>query len=198
MAAIALPTCPLPDSAQPFLRDFGGNLVPFLGGPEQRINRIGTRLGMRFTMPPMEGADARAFVARLVRGRQDRVLMPWHLADFDPGSPGSPAINAAAAGGSAVSIKGLSAGYTVREGQFFSIVHSGRRYMHMSNGDVTASGGVAAVSIYPPLRTSVSVNDVVEMAAPMLEGAPSPGEGLSWDILPTLETGLQFFVTETK
>lgn len=198
MAAIALPTCPIPDSAQPFLRDFGGDLVPFLGGKEQRINRIGTRFGVRYTMPPMEGDDARAFVARLTRGKQSRVLMPWPLADFDPGDAGSPAINAAAAGGSAISIKGLFTGYTIKEGQFLSLVHSGIRYVHMATGDVTASGGVAAVSIFPPLRTPISVDDTVEIEAPMIEGAVMPGDEWSWQVAFTRETGISFSVAEVK
>lgn len=199
MAAIALPTCPIPEDAVPYVRDFGGVLTPFLGGPEQRINRIGTRLGMRFNMPPMEGEDARAFVSRLLRGKLGSVVMRWHLADFDPGEPGAPLINSAVSGGSAISIKGLTAGYTVSEGQFFSIIHDGRRYVHMSTGDVEASGGgVAAVSIFPPLRTALSVNDVVEMAAPMIEGMVSPGDELSWQIASTLETGISFTVAESK
>lgn len=199
MAAIALPTCPLPDSMQPFLRDFGGHLTPFLGGPEQRINRIGTRFGVRYTMPPLEGVEARTLIARLMRGRFDRVLMPWPATEFDFGDPGSPTIQASASGGSAISVEGLDLGYTIREGQFFSIVHSSRRYVHMSTGDVTPNGsGIAAVSIFPPLRSAVSAGDDVELAAPMIEGLVSPGDEIGWSISLELEAAISFSVVESK
>ena len=199
MAAIALPTCPLPDSMQPFLRDFGGHLTPFLGGPEQRINRIGTRFGVRYAMPPMEGEDARAFVARLMRGRFDRMLMPWPATEFDFGDPGDPIISATAGGGSAISVGGLDLGYTIREGQFFSILRSGRRYVHMSTGDVTPNGsGIAAVGIFPPLRTAISAGDGVELETPMIEGLVSPGDEIGWSIALELETALAFSVVESK
>lgn len=189
----------MPIEARPFLRDFGGELVPFMGGPEQRINRLGTRWGVRYVMPPMGEEEARQFVARLTRGKQTNVLMPWPVTDFDPGSPGTPLINTAASGGTAISIKGLTPGYVVREGQFFSIIHSSRRYVHMSTGDATANGsGIAAVSIFPQLRTAISVNDVVEIADPMIEGRVSPGDEWGWDVDLVGEVGLAFTVAEGK
>src|SRR3546814_15841447 len=39
---------------------------------------------------------------------------------------------------------------------------------------------MVTASIFPPLRTSLSVNDVVEIAAPKIEGHVLPGEELSW------------------
>lgn len=199
MAAIALPTCPMPTDAQMFLRDFGGTLTPFLGGPEQQINRLGTRFGVRYTMPPMDGQEAREFVARLTRGRSSRVLMPWPVTDFDPGSPGAPKVNSAATGGTALSVKGLTPGYVLREGQFFSLIHSARRYVYMVTADATANAsGIAAVGIFPQLRTAASVDDVLEVAEPMIEGRVLPGEEWAWTLSLTLETGIAFSVVESK
>jgi len=197
--AIALPTCPLPNVMTPMLRDFGGILSPFKGGPEQRINRIGTRFAVRYQMPEMDGEDARAFVARLLRASQSTALMPWPITDFDPGTPGTPSISTPASGGSAIAVKDLMAGYTVSEGQFFSVIHGGRRYVHMSTGDVTANGvGAAVLSIFPPLRTALSTNDPVEMAAPMIEGSVSPGDNISWEVALELDTAISFIISETK
>ena len=195
--AIALPTCPLPNIMQPFLRDFGGILSPFLGGPEQRINRIGTRLGCRYTMPEMDDADAQKFVSRLMRGKQDRVIMPWPITAFDPGTPPNPQINASSTG-SALSVKGLGAGYTLVEGQPLSVVHGGRRYMHLSTGQVVANGsGIAAVGIFPPTRATYAVNDTVEIAMPMIEGYVSPGDEVNWTIALELDTAIAFSVVES-
>lgn len=197
--AVALPTCPLPNVMSPFLRDFGGILTPFKGGPEQRVNRIGTRFAVRYQMPEMDGADARAFVSRLLRARFTTAIMPWPITDFDPGLPGSPLISSAVAGGMAIPVKNLAPGYTVSEGQFFSIVHGGRRYIHMSTGDVTASGtGTAVLGIFPPLRTSLSTNDVIEMAEPMIEGSVSPGDDIGWEVALELDTAISFIVSEAR
>lgn len=197
--AIALPTCPLPNVMTPMLRDFGGMLTPFKGGPEQRINRIGTRFAVRYQMPEMDGADARAFVSRLLRASQSSALMPWPITDFDPGIPGTPAISFPVSGGSAISLKDAVAGYLFREGQFFSVIHGGRRYVHMCTGDVTANGlGQAVLSIFPPLRTALSTNDALEFAQPMIEGAVSPGDNISWEVALELDTAISFIISEMK
>ena len=196
--AISLPTTPAPNGATPFLRDFGGVLTPFMGGPELRINRIGTRFGLRITMPPMPEAVARIFIARLLQARFDRLVMEWPLLDFDPGSPGSPLISAAVSGGSVIGIKGMVAGYQIREGQFFSIVHGGRRYVHMFTANATADAGglISAAAIFPMLRTNLGVNDVLEITQPMIEGHVLPGDELSWEIDVTRLIGLSFSVVE--
>lgn len=196
--AISLPTDPAPNGATPALRDFGGVLVPYLGGPEQRINRVGTRFILRATMPPLREDVARLFISRLLQARFDRLLMEWPLLDFDPGTPGAPLINAAVAGGSVIAIKGLTAGYQVKEGQFFSIVHGGRRYMHMFTAAATANGSglISAATIFPMLRTNLAVNDVLEIAVPMIEGHVLPGDELSWEMDVARLVGLSFSVVE--
>src|SRR3546814_9072759 len=89
-------------------------------------------------------------------------------------------------------IKSLTPSYAIREGQFFSIVHGGRRYVHMFTASVVASGtGTVTASIFPPLRTSLSVNDVVEIVAPKIEGHVLPGEELSWQLALDHTTGIR-------
>lgn len=196
MALVALPTCPVPNEAQPLLRDFGGILTPFLGGPEQRINRIGTRMGLRVTMPEMDIDEGRVFVARLMRAKKEGGIFPWPLFDFDPGNPPNPQINASS-NGTALSIKGLGTS-AIREGQPLSVIHNGVRYMHFATGDVSPSGGVAAVGVFPPTRTTYTANDTVEIAAPKIEGNVLPGEELSWQI--ALDNGwtIPFTIVERR
>ncbi len=198
MTIIALPLTPAPNGATPLLRDFGGVLTPFLGGPEQRINRVGTRFGIRVTMPPMESDEAgRRFVSKLLQARQGRALMKWPQLAFDPGATGNPLINAAVTGGSAIPIKGLPAGYAAKDGQFFSIIRAGRRYVHMFTGDGAANGsGGLAAQIFPMLRTSLLVNDVIELAQPMIEGHVLPGEELAWEMSLERNIGLSFSIME--
>jgi hypothetical protein len=198
MAVISLPTNPSPNGMTPLLRDFGGVLTPFLGGPEQMLVRIGTRFGVRVSLPPMRtDVLGRIYISRLLQGRQNFALLKWPLLEFNPGTPGTPLIATAATSGSSLALKGLTAGYVIKEGQFFSIIVSGQRYLYMANADVTASGGgTATVSMFPLLRKAVSVNDVVEIAQPMIEGLVSPGDELSWEIASNRFMGIGFTIME--
>lgn len=184
MAVIVMPDWVVPNAAEPFLRDFGTVLTPFLGGSEQRINRLGTRFGLRVTLPSMPTRDKALIVqSRLLRAREDRLRMAIPQPDFDTGAPGAPLVASAVTSGTMLPLKGMTVGYTVKEGQFLSIIHSGRRYDHIFAADGTvAGGGTLSAAIWPLLRTPLSVNDVVEIAAPMIEGLVSPGEELSWQI----------------
>src|SRR3546814_11648593 len=111
---------------------FGGTLTPFLGGPEQRINRLGTRLGIRVSMPPMRNGDnGRIFVSRLLQAKQDRWLMDWPQPGFNIGAPGSPIVSTAASGGTALAFKSLTPSSTMREGPFFSILHGVWRFFQI-------------------------------------------------------------------
>lgn len=199
MAAITLPTFPSPNGMQVLLRDFGGTLTPFLGGPEQLLVRAGTRFGARVSIPPIRTDDlGRVYVARLLQGRRYGVLMRWPLLEFNPGNPGTPLIASAASSGSSISLKGLTAGYTIKEGQYFSIIIGGKRYLHMATADVTASGtGTATVTIFPLLRKAVAIDNVVELAQPMIEGFVSPGDELGWEIASNRFMNINFTIMES-
>lgn len=181
---IALPSCPMPNDYQVLLRDFGTILTPFLGGPEQRINRLGTRFGLRLEMPGLDIDDGgMVYISKLLQARFQTALLPWPLLDFDPGDPGAPLIGAAVTAGTSIPIKGLTAGYQIKDGQFFSVIHAGKRYIYMFTGDyLVNSAGTVTANIFPMLRTPLSANDVLEIAVPMIEGFVSPGDEISWQI----------------
>lgn len=196
--AITLPTDPAPREASPLVLKFGGVLTPFMGGEVQTIGRLGTRLALRVAMPPLRGVVARQFQARLPRGMEERVILPWPLLDFEPGTPPAPAINATS-NGTAMSVKGLGSGFVLYEGQPVSVVSGGRRYMHIVIGNAAANGsGIAAVGIWPPTRIPYAVNDVVEIAEPKIEGLVSPGDEMSWAYALEHTMGFSFTVVETK
>lgn len=195
---VTLPTDPAPAGAVPLLVDFGGELTPFLGGEVRRLNRIGTRMGLRVTMPPIRGDVARQFQVRLMRGKQEGAVIEWPLLDLDPGSPPAPAI-ASASNGTALALKGLGAGYTFVEGQPVSVVSGGRRYFHLTTGAATASGGgTVSLGVFPPTRVTYAVDDVVEVALPKIEGRVSPGDELSWEYAVTHTMGFAFSIVEAK
>lgn len=199
MAVIELPAWAVPNSIEPYLRDFGTVLTPFLGGPEQRINRLGTRFGLRVTLPPMPTRDLALIVqSRLLRAREDRLRMEWIQPDFDTGAPGTPMISAAVAAGTSIPLKGMASGYTVKEGQMLSIIRGSRRYIHMFSADGAASaGGTLQAGIWPMIRASLVTNDIVEIAKPMIEGFVSPGDELSWQISVDRFASFSFTVAES-
>lgn len=197
MAVITLPETAIPNSATPYLRDFSTILTPFLGGPEQHVSRLGTRFGSRVTLPPKDANDALLIQSRLLRARYDRLLMPWYQPGFDTGAPGAPVVSGAVASGTAIPLSGLAAGYRIKEGQFASILHAGRRYLHMFAADVLIpSSGSAIVSVWPMIRVSLSTGDVVEIAKPMIEGFVNPGEELSWQTAVDHLSAFNFTIAE--
>jgi len=199
LAVISLPDMAVPNSAIPYLRDFGGVLTPFLGGPEQRINRPGSRFGLRVTLPSKRTKDeAMVIQSRLLRAREDRLLMAWPQPDFDTGNPGTPKLSAAVASGTIIPLSGLNAGYAIKEGQFASIIHAGRRYLHMFTADaVVTAGGAVTASMWPMIRTPLSAGDVVEITRPMIEGLINPGDELSWQIAVQRVADFSFTIAES-
>src|SRR3546814_4591490 len=80
-------------------------------------------------MPPMDYPDAMAWIQRLKRGKTDRVLMPF----LQPGLSLTGYTNGTATGsGSTLAFTGI--GKALVEGQFFSLVIGGRRYLYSANG----------------------------------------------------------------
>jgi len=136
--AILLPSTPAPRAARPRLLDWGADQVPVLGGPMQRIGRIGSRHAIDYDMPPMLFADAMSWAQRLKRGKFERVLMEVPQPDLVIGNPGLTAIHASVSGGSVIGVRGLTSAYPIKEGQFFSVIHGGRRYVHSFNAAATA------------------------------------------------------------
>lgn len=199
MAVIEMPSWVVPNAAEPFVRDYGAVLSPFLGGPEQRANRLGTRFGIRLTLPPAPTRDRALIIqSRLMRARDDRLRMEWPQPDFETGNPGAARVSAAVVSGSSVPIKGMTPGYTVKEGQFFNFVHAGRRYLHIFAEERAAGGdGTLSALIWPMLRTSLSNNDVVEIAPPMIEGIVSKGDELSWQISVDRLAAFSFTISES-
>lgn len=181
MTSMILPTTPGVRSARMMVLSFGATLTPFLGGPSQRINRLGTRWAMRVSMPPMRAEVARHWVEALSRGCEDGALLSIPQ-DIDIGNPGASFVSAAVNAGMVLPIKGLTPGYTVKSGQFLSVLHNGRRYVHIFSADAAANGsGILNASIWPMIRTALSVNDLVEILDPKIEGWLDGN--FEWDVL---------------
>jgi hypothetical protein len=197
--SVLLPTDPAPSDATPSYLDWGGTLRPIFGGALQKLRRLGDRFALSVNMPPMLSAEAgMTWVARLIAARGEGAIMPWPQPGFDPGAPGSPQVAVAGQTGSQLLVSGFSFNYRPREGQFFSIIHGGRRYLHVVAADANAgSDGTVTLSIRPMLRVSPAAGAICEFARPMIEGLLM-GDEQGWNLSTARTTGLSFGLQETR
>ena len=194
---IVLPTDIGPVDASPSLIDFGGFLEPALGGEVQRIDRLGNRFAIKVKMPPLESVGAgRIWVSRLISGKTEGVRMEYPLLSFDPGAPGAPVVNGNGQAGRSLNVRGFSASYVAKEGQFFTHVRAGRCYLYKVDADTTATaGGQALLPITPMLRVEPVDGDQLLFAQPVIEGFVH-GDEWSWNMRVDHMLGLEFEVRE--
>ena len=85
-------------------------------------------------------------------------------------------VNGAGQAGSTLLIRGFSANYAYKEGQFFSVIHGGRRYLYQVAADGAANGsGIAYVPIAPMIRVPPADGSACEFAQPYIEGYITAG-----------------------
>lgn len=159
--------------------DFGGVLTPGTGGSRQRIDRIGTRHGFDFETPAMPAEpEGRIWSMRLSRAKTEGALI-WIP---EPGlvlnaAEGAPVARAASAGGSSFLLGGATPGLAIPEGKWVSHIHDARRYAYRVAVPVTVnSSGQADLTLWPLLRTVVSVGDVLEIAVPKMQAVSISGD----------------------
>lgn len=197
--SVLLPSDPAPAQARERLLDWSRIGSPQAGGDLQQLNRIGTRFAVDFTMPRRTGDKARLFLSKLRQakaGNPAGAIIAFPQIGLTIGSPGSPVVNGAGQAGLTLNLRGFSASYPVKDGQFFSVIAGGRRYLHHATADTTANGsGVMALPIFPMLRVSPSDGAVCEFAVPMIEGLIS-GNEIGWTLARFGTDGVGFTVTE--
>ncbi|MDO7843458.1 hypothetical protein [Sphingomonas immobilis] len=181
---ILLPDTPGLKTDRPAMMDFGGTLTPPLGGPVQRLLRLGTRHSLTFVMPQMETEPhGRIWSAKLRMAKLYGVLLPFGQDGFNIGAPGAPVVDGAGQSGSTILLKGFTPNYTVMFGQAFSLVHNGKRYLHFAAAQGQVGGdGKVTLDIFPMLRVLPANNAVCEFGKPMIEGSLS-GNEVAWDRL---------------
>jgi hypothetical protein len=199
---INLPDHPTPQAATPGLVDFGAFLTPSLGGPVQRVERMGSRFRIAVTMPPMPNLDyGRQWVAKLVRGKQEGVRMPWPLLGFDPGSPGDVFVHTTAGVGQSgrlLQCNGGTPNYVFREGQFFSLTsRAGRSYLYMVTAETAWVSGGFTLPIEPMLRVPALENDPLNFGKPMIEGFIM-GDSFAWEMALANFVGISFDLVEIE
>ena len=182
MTAILLPSSPALKTDKIHMLDWGGPLTPSLGGPVQTLLRLGTRHALEFVLPLMRAdPDGRIWSSRLRMAKLFGALLPFGQDGFAIGAPGVIVVDGAGQSGMTLNVRGGTPSYAVREGQAFSIVHAGRRYLHFASAQMILDGsGKAAVPIFPMLRIIPTDGDACEFGKPMIQGSLS-GNEVAWD-----------------
>lgn len=162
----------LPIAARtPQLMDFGGTLTPPLGGPEQRVERAGSRWTFAFETPALSAADTRVWASRLSRAKSQGGIVRITQPGLIIGNPGAPVVATNIAAGKLIGLAGLTPGYAIGEGWWMSIIIGGRRYLdRVAIGGAAGGGGTAAITIQNLLRKPLVGGETVEIAVPKIEG----------------------------
>ncbi|WP_260581203.1 hypothetical protein [Sphingopyxis sp. PET50] len=194
---IELPDGVVPNYVKPTLIDFGGVLRPPLGGPIQRINRLGNRYRVDVGLPPIENHDlGRVVVSRLLRAKTEGLRIEWQLVGVDQGSPGFPVVDGPDQAGAAIQLKGIRTGYGASEGYWLSIESGGQHYLYCTTAPAKEDGsGGIELGLVPHLRVSPGDEDAVHLQKPMIEGLVV-GDEWSWDYSLEHHVGIQFSIEE--
>lgn len=214
--SVDLPTGAI-QAATPRFLDRGGVLSASLGGPDQRIDRLGSKFGCDFQLIPMKAPNARIWISRLIRGIREKARVkfpqPGFVADFS----GTPSLNGAhGANLETISLfinSAAFAGKKLLEGQFISIADgaspTAQRYIHQVKADATfvagnsavgaVAGAVVSIDIQPPLRKSFPNSSFVgtNPADVIIEGYVK-GDPREWSIDNAKIYGIAFTIEEAR
>jgi hypothetical protein len=130
-----------------------------LGGPDDRIPRLGYRYAIEFTIPALTTQeDAQSFQSLLEQTANDDASYPWPL---DYASPA----------GSTIPLKGLVPGYSFRAGQPVAVISGGVGFVHKATAEVIAdNAGHATLPVFPWTRVAFVDGDTVEVENPRIRG----------------------------
>jgi len=162
---------------------------PTLGGPSQRIARMGDRWSYKCDVAPMRSREAAPFVATLLQGLSDKVIVEVRQDGVDLSAYSNGTVVGAASGRSLDHAGGGPAKFV---GQFFSVIKNGVRYLHQVTG---VSG--ARLTFLPMLKVALVGNETLEFGNPKLEGFLD-GNSQSWTVGRVANLGLTFTVTEAQ
>jgi hypothetical protein len=110
--------------------------------------------------------------SRLAEAKSAGIKVYWPLVDQDQGGFGAPLVDGTDSAGTALKLKGLTAGAFLREGLWLNVLDAdGVHYLHDVRTAVrVASDGKATTRVWPPLRCALANEAVVKIAAPQFEG----------------------------
>lgn len=141
------------------------------GRGRSNISQLGAVWAFDVTLHKMTQANALKWIARLNDNTQDGHRWTIPQGSLISGSEGTPRVNLGGQLGTSLNVDGVTASMVISEGAFVSIITASRRYAYQLASQATAnSSGAVTLTFNTPLRVSPNNDDVVEIAAPKVEG----------------------------
>ena len=199
MTAVPFPTSPIPWSVKPRLVDYGGDLTPPLGGPVQRVVRLGSRWAVDVSFPSISGRWAKAMIAARIKARAggSTLIMSWPQ-PTERGGFGAPVVSGGGQAGLSLAVSGLTRGL-IEAGTFFSLTVSGRNYLYMVTDTIMVGpAGTATLQTAPMLRATPDDQAAINFLNPQIEGFVA-GATEDWSLDMLLKTSLfSFTIAEVQ
>lgn len=185
MAHLLLPQLPKATRLNVRVIEFGNDLTSILGGPSQRLMRMGSRHAVDVALPPLDLACARTWLAARNKAQAEGMTLRLIMPQLGDGT--------ALAGRTAVSGGGTSltvnsaAGIT--PGLYFSFIVGDHAYFHQVTDVVGATLSVA------PLLRADPAGQQLKFDEPRLQGF---ADAVAWDLERLRFVGQTFTITEDR
>ena len=173
---------------------------PFTGEQQVYVHQLEV-WSAQLVLPSMTRADAEAWIAFLLslNGREGTFLFgdPRNTTPQGTWSGSSPLVNGASQTGKTLAIDGLSAGTTVKAGDWLQLGSGSSARLHKVTQDATANvGGQVTLDLWPRLRSSPADNAAVTIASPKGVFRMASND-IGWDFQPAqMYDGFSFSAVE--
>jgi hypothetical protein len=185
---VQLPFIPRSATLTPHLVRVGGDLTSTLGGPTQRITRIGTRYSADVSLPPLDADCAAQWLACMLEAEASGDTLSLPMPQMIPEAKTLPPLYASGSAGS--NLMTFAGGVRPPVGAWLSILVGGRNYLHF----VTALVGATQASVGPLLRATFPDGTAIQCDTPLLEGFVAD---TSWSVEFFRFVGHTFTITES-
>ena len=184
--SVAFPVVPRGATLTPKLVRTGGDLTSSLGGPTQRITRVGTRYAVQVQLPTLDADCAAQWLSAPLEAEAIGTTLLLTMPQMIDGATDLAGVTGSGASGTNVL---AVAGPLPPIGVWLSFTFGGRNYLHFVIGHPSA--GHIAVS--PLLRVTIPAATHLELAKPVLEGFT---DDTSWSLDYFRFVGHAFTITE--
>lgn len=194
--SLTLPTWPGPANATPRLITSRSEMNPAYGGPDQRLNRAGSRYAWDIELPPQTYENAQDWSDIDTEDQTCILLIPQP--GLDTGAPGLSVVDGAGQTGTTLALRGLTANYLIRRNQWLSILTGGQWYSYRAaSAVIVAADGTVDVPLRTMIRKAHADADRVDLAEPKVEGFPTPAPD-AWAMGPDGLVRLVFSLKEIE
>lgn len=177
------------------------DITPTGPGVGQRVEKMGTRHAMRFSIPVLRYAWCGAgLAADLALGRSgDGAAMIIPEPGIDQSIYGNPTVLGSNQIGSSINATGFTPNVTIRKGKWFNLIVNGRYYAYFTTSEVTAApNGSAELDLYPMIRRSALTGSQIRIADPLIQGLIAEPNQRKIGRLAAKAIGLDFEIVEQE